>query len=220
MDNNSVRRKILRMLSQKLSSGPSKAVALEELARDLDIDLETVEKNVSYLSDPSKRFIQLEKVSMGRRTYTLAHITAAGIDLLEDPSEFNNRYPPQIIYQYIGGDNLAVSIGPYASEVTVGKDIVKLQFGGNHKLEEACELYIDSLESRSKPDVKAEVCQLIRELKTLLKDENVNLGDVQRIKQILLEKERWPAASTATLFSHPAIAEPIMKAVRNLIGTY
>ena len=88
-----------------------------------------------YLSQ--KGLVDLKRTfTGGNRVYSFVQITAASIDLLNDPNEFNAKFPSQVVYQHIAGDSLEVTIGDNASEVIVGKDITKLQFGADHSLEE------------------------------------------------------------------------------------
>jgi len=221
LNNIEIRRRILKLLYEIHDRDPHGAIDLDELAQKLNLPPNRVRSNLMYLCDPDKKLLQLKRTSAGDgRIYHFAQITAAGIDLLDEPSEFNARFPPQVIYQYVAGDNFEVTIGDNASEVTVGKDIIKLQFGKNHSLEETCTRFVKSLEKRSNVsamDREAITAQL-QKLQALLQSEELDLGEAQHIKRSLVEREGWPAAGTMALFSHPAVVEPIQRAVERLIG--
>lgn len=196
---------------------------LDELVQRLNLSPDRVRSNLMYLCDPDKKLAQLKTTSAGSgRMFSFARITAAGIDLLDDTNEFNTHFPPQVIYQYVAGDNLEVTIGDNASEVTVGKDIIKLHFGSGHNFEEVCTRFVTSLESRSLISTleRGEITAQLERLQTLLQSGELNLGEVQRIKQFLVEREGRPAVGTTALFSHPAIVERVRAAVEELIGHF
>lgn len=221
LNNIQIRRKILELLNETYNRDPHGAIEVDELAEKLNLPYNRVQSNLAYLCDPDKKLARLRRTSTGgSRIYHFAQITAAGVDLIDDPNEFNARFPPQVIYQYVAGDNLEVTIGDNASEVTVGKDIVKLQFGTSHGLEEVCARFATSLESRSNLSIadKGKITAQLEKLRVLLQSEELDLGEAQRIKQFLIEREGWPPARTMALFSHPAVVEPIQKAVERLIG--
>ena len=221
LSNRQIRRNILRLLYATHNHDPHGVIELDELVQQLDLPSSRVRSNLRYLCDPKKELVEMRETSTaGGRIYHFVRITAAGIDLLDDPSEFNARFPSQVIYQYVAGDNLAVTIGDNNSEVTVGKDIVRLQFGTSHGLEDVCSRFIASLESR--PDLNAtereEITVQLGKLQSLLRSPRVDLGEAQRIRQFLVDHERGPAARTAALFSHPAVVKPIQQTVERLIG--
>ncbi len=225
MNNIQIRRRILEMLYEVHDRDPEGGIELSELAQCLRLPLDRVRSNLVYLCDPDKKLAQLKKTSVetsvgSGRIYHFVRITATGIDLLDDPNEFNSRFPPQVIYQYVAGDNLEVTIGDNASEVTVGKDIVKLQFGASHSLGELCTRFVASLENDSHYSEldKREIAAWLERLQALLQSNQVDLGEIQRIKQFLTEREGRPAVVTTALFSHPAIVERVQQAVEQLIG--
>jgi len=219
LNNIQIRRRILQLLYEVHDRDPHGAIEQDELAQRLGLLPNRVQSNLAYLYD--KKLVQLRRTSAGgRRVYYFAQITASGIDLLDDPSEFNERFPPQVIYQYVAGDNLQVTIGDNASEVIVGKDIIKLQFGADHSLEEVSTRFVASFESRSDLSEvdREEITVQLERLQALLQSEELDLGEVQRIKRSLIEREGRPAAMTTALFSHPAVVKPIQQAVERLIG--
>lgn len=222
MDNTQIRRRILKLLYDLHNRDPHGTIELDELAQRLELSTSLVRSNIKYLCDPSKKLARLRKMKIGSgRVYSFVQITAAGIDLVDDPSEFNAKFPPQVTYQYVAGDNLEVTIGDNASEVTVGKDIVKLQFGTSHTLEDVFAKFTNSITSLSSfngVDKKGITAQLDSLHSLLRQGEEMDLGEVQRIKQSLIEQEGSPPARTTALFSHPAVIGPIQKAVERLIG--
>lgn len=219
LNNIQIRRRILQLLYEVHNRDSHGAIEQDEFAERLNLPANRVQSNLTYLYD--KKLVQLRRTSTGgRRVYHFAQITASGIDLLDDPSEFNERFPPQVIYQYVAGDNLQVTIGDNASEVMVGKDIIKLQFGADHSLEEVSARFVASFEGRSGLSEvdREEITVQLERLQELLRGEELDLGKVQRIKRSLIEQEGRPAAMTTALFSHPAVVRPIQEAVERLIG--
>jgi hypothetical protein len=210
VNNIQIRRRILQLLYEVHNRDPHGAIEQDKLPQQLNLPTNRVQPNLAYLCE--KKLVQLRRTTAGGcRVYHFAKITASGIDLLDDPSEFNARFPPQVIYQYVAGDSLQVTIGDNASEVTVGKDIIKLQFGADHSFEEVSTRFIASFESRSG-------LSKVDRLQALLQSEELDLGKIQRIKRSLIEQEGRPAAMTTALFSHPAVIRPIREAVERLIG--
>lgn len=221
LNNIQIRRRILQLLYEAHDCDPHGAVEQDELARKLNFPPNRVQSNLAYLSGPDKKLVQLRRTSAGgSRIYYFVQITSAGIDLLDDPNEFNTRFPPQVVYQYVAGDNLEVTIGDNASDVMVGKDIIKLQFGASHSLEEVCTRFVTSLESHSDLSTvdRKEISTQLEKLWALLQSEELDLGEVQRIKRFLTEREGKPAVRTTALFSQPSVVEPIQRAVERLIG--
>jgi hypothetical protein len=219
LNNIHIRRRILQLLYEVHDRDPHGAIEQDELAQRLNLPSNRVQSNLVYLSD--KKLARVRRTSAGGlRVYHFAQITASGIDLLDDPSEFNERFPPQVIYQYVAGDNLQVTIGDNASEVTVGKDIIKLQFGADHSLKEVSTRFIASFEDRSDLSElgREEITLQLERLQELLQSEELDLGEVQCIKRSLIEQEGRPAVMTTALFSHPAVVKPIQQAVERLIG--
>lgn len=221
MNNVEIRRKILRILYETYHFNSNDAITINELADELNISVERVKSNVLYLCDPQKELLHLSEVQVaGGKIYTFVKINPAGIDLVEDPNEFNKRFPPKMFFQHVAGDNLQVTIGDNASEVIVGKDIFGVQFGASQNLQEVCVQFIQNssndFELEGPP--AAQIKLLLNSLIALIESEDFNLGEVQIIKKELEKIEGPPAPNTTTLFCHPEMRARIQAQVNKLIG--
>lgn len=87
-----LRRCILQTLYALFKKHPYAQVELAQLLEDCQIDTETLNWNMVYLEKSG--FVELSK-SIDTPPYIAcsASITAAGIDLIEDEDEFDNRFP-------------------------------------------------------------------------------------------------------------------------------
>lgn len=220
MDEVQIRRRILQMLYEERRRQLPGALEYSELARHLALTSQEVRFNVSYLAE--KELVESSKSTVGQRIFFFVQITAKGIDLVEDPNEFNNRFPPQVVVQNVLGDKLDIVIGDHASNVSVGKDIVHVvQFGAsNQSLTAICAKFLE--ETRAKlaltPEQMESITTQVHNLTNILAQEEPDLGKVQQIKRFLAEQEGRPAVRTSVLFSHEAVAGPIRQAVARLIG--
>lgn len=220
MNNIQIRRRILQILYEAHNSSPHNAIEREELAKILGVPLNKIQNNLVYLSDPKKNLITLKKTSIEFRTFHFVQITATGIDLVDEPSEFNSSFPPQVIYQYVAGDKLEVQIGDNASDIIVGKDIYKIQFGENHSLQDICDRYLTALKNDFDLTLEYEkgIESRLQKLQDTLQCDVPNLGKVQCIKQWLIDVEGKPATMTIALFSQKCVKEAVERAVQQLIG--
>lgn len=220
MDEVRVRRLILQALYKERKREPQGAIERSELVRRLALTPQDVQFNVGYLAE--KGLVRISKPTVGRRIFVFVHITADGIDLAEDPNEFNNRFPPQVIVQNVLGDKLDIVIGDHASNVSVGKGIVHVvQFGASTRtLTDVCWKFIQDIHTSAtlNPEQIARITDQVHSLAEILAQEDPNLGEIQRIKRFLLEQEGRPAVRMSVLFSHDAVAQPIRRAVKRLIG--
>ncbi|MCG3141653.1 MAG: hypothetical protein HDKAJFGB_02967 [Anaerolineae bacterium] len=219
MDDLQIRRNILNALYALYKRDPLGAIERNDLARKLNLPSTLLDRNIFYLSD--RNFVHSESIDTDEgRIYHFVRIAGPGIDLVEDPNEFNAKFPQAVIYQQIKGDYFEVKMGDNNSQVIVGKNIVSVPFGVNNSLPEACKLFVDSLSKNAELDSK-QIQTTVAELEKLqqqLTSEEINLGEIQRIKNYLLKEAGLPAADTAALFSHPAVVEPIERALQSLIG--
>ena len=106
----------------------------EDIIRTIKADKSDIYANLRYLED--KNLVQIIWRTGG---FPVAKITSAGIDLIEDESEFNRKFPVSFNYDasvHIGnvaGD--AIGIGVTGSENAIGKNISinKQQLNSMHK---------------------------------------------------------------------------------------
>jgi len=213
------RRRILRTLYNARKRARPGTVERSELASSLALTAEDIQFHVDYLVE--KELARILTSTVGQRTFQFVRITAKGIDLVEDPSEFNNQFPSPVIVQNILGDKLDIEIGDNASNISVGKDIVHVQIGTDaHSLTDVCAQFIQDIGASPdlRPEQMTQVTEQVSRLEGVLAKQDPDLGEIQRIKQFLAEQEGRPAVRTALLFSHDAVTKPIHQAVKRLIG--
>lgn len=214
------RRRILKIVYDARRRGQPGAVERREFVSALGISPTDVQFHLDYLIN--KNLIQALPQSSNRQEYTFYVITVQGIDLVEDPSEFNNKFPSQVIVQNVLGDKLDITIGDNSTNVSVGKNITQiLDIGSNTKtLDDVCALFIQDLTNTlaKDPERMASIIDLIHSLQGKLTETEIDLGEIQRIKRLMAEKEGRPATWTALIFSHKAVTNPIQEAVKRLIG--
>ena len=127
---------------------------------------------------------------------------------MEDPSEFNGRFPPQVVVQNVLGHHLEITIGDHASNVSAGKGTTQtthiLQIGAStNSLEDMCTQFLQDLENAPGLELEqiAEAAEQIRRLVGILTKQDIDLGEIQRIKRFLAEREGRPAYRTALLYN-------------------
>lgn len=234
MNNIQLRREILKHLYKDYYREWDATLEEEELANKLHLPLVQVRGSLKYLLE--KELVQTSRMQFGARFFTYVRITAKGIDLIEDESEFNRAFPPQIIYQYVAGNHLQVTVGDNAtyvggdlfkatigdnvqvSQLAIGKDIVQIDVGANADLNQVREGFRQAVSGKlavsGDDSFETQIARLERELAA----KEPNLGEIQSVKRSLALLEGSPATATAALFSHPAVVEPIRRAVEQLIG--
>jgi len=92
VNNNEIRRNILKFLYDKFKDG-KRFVEGYEILDFTKSDEKVIYANLHYLDDK-----QLINIIWRPKGYPVAKINAAGIDLLEDASEFNKAFPVSITY--------------------------------------------------------------------------------------------------------------------------
>jgi DNA-binding MarR family transcriptional regulator len=220
MDEVRARRLILQALYKERKREPQGAIERSQLAQRLALTPQDAQFNVGYLAE--KGLVRISKPTVDRRKFFFVHITAEGIDLIEDPNEFNNRFPPQVIVQNVLGDKLDIVIGDHASNVSVGKGILHVvQLGASTRtLTDICSKFIQEFDTALtlNPEQIALIADQVYSLADILAQEDPDLGEIQRIKRFLAKQEGRPAVRTSVLFSHDVVAQPIRRAVKRLIG--
>jgi len=88
-----VRRRILEILYQRYLSDPLEMLAPEDFLADEAITRENLIPNIHYLND--RKLVEL-MIGYSPPLFAAARIRAEGIDLVENPFEFDWRFPPAI----------------------------------------------------------------------------------------------------------------------------
>jgi hypothetical protein len=209
-----IRRNILTFLYD--NSLQKTSIEASELTKALDLPLDGLIGHLDYLAQ--KELLRVHETSLPNgATYRFINITAAGTDLVDDPNEFNQRFPSQVIHQHIAGDLIDVEIGDNASQVVVGKDIINIDRASSFNLTQVATEYLNSF-GETDPNFVCLTDELVR-LQQAIGKRIIDLGEIQKIKNRLIELEGSPPVRTETLFSHPHIVQPVLKTVEELIGS-
>jgi len=97
MDHNEIRRKILSALYDKFKKNPRKPyLSKVDIALEKELVADDINWNMTYLCD--KGFVEqsIIRLHMGTVESDAYKITHDGIDLIEDPSEFNQMFPSAV----------------------------------------------------------------------------------------------------------------------------
>jgi hypothetical protein len=122
LNNNEIRREILRSLFKNFRVGKT-YVEGTNIVESIDCGKLDVYANLRYLDDKG-----LVNVIWRTGGISVANINSSGIDLLEDESEFNRKFPSSVTYDSsikignVGGD--IQGIGVSGSGNVIGKGIV------------------------------------------------------------------------------------------------
>lgn len=210
-----IRRSILQVLYDKQKLNHHGSMERSQIVKELASTTDSVQSSLNYLV--GKGFVDVIERTRGSRTFHFVKITTAGIDFLEGPSEFSK---PQSVIQNIFGDN--ITVGDHASNVSVGKGINHIvQMGATTEdIDLVGEKFIQEFRGdvASNPDKAKMIKQHFQRLMEILSQEEIDLGEVQKIKREMSEIEGQPADQTALLFSYDAVANPIRRAFERLIG--
>jgi DNA-binding MarR family transcriptional regulator len=216
------RRLILKLLYDKKRSSIQGKILASDLAKQLDLKPIEVKFHVDYLQ--GKRFLDRQEQNIGGQRVDFLEITPAGYEIVEDPNEFNQRFPPQVIVQNILGDKMDITIGDNATNVSVGKDIVQtVQISSKDNNENGFfSKFTQELKRSPKLDdaQKENLQKLADQLLEELTQEDLDLGKVQLIKKFMQEVEGKPAVWTAIIFSHSIVTSRVHDALEDLIGHY
>ena len=97
MDHNEIRRKILGALYDKFKKEPRKPyLSKVDIALEKGLSVEDINWNIQYLCDKGyvgQPIIHMPMRSIESGAYKITH---DGIDLIEDPSEFNQMFPSAV----------------------------------------------------------------------------------------------------------------------------
>lgn len=158
MTDNQIRREILNLLYRNFRTGKPYTEGIK-IVNSIATEPRDIFANLHYLEDK-----ELVNVIWRPGSFPVAKINASGIDLLEDESEFNRKFPSSITYDSsikignVGGDVSGVGIS--GSGNIVGKGIIVSQITYN-KLEPE---FRDSLQ---------QLISLISKYGEILSEENI-----------------------------------------------
>lgn len=110
-----IRRAILGILYEASRNSAHRLVRFDALASQLQLPSDQVQFHLRYLTD--KHWIEPTRRTLGVQIILYYHITTDGIDLVESPSEFNQRLP--VIH--------SVSYHIHGDLITAGGDVIKSQ---------------------------------------------------------------------------------------------
>jgi len=235
LDDIQIRRQMLQLLYDAHRRTTQRVIEEDELAKKLDLSANLASSNLLYLSESG--LVQVQPTSAGgSRIYHYVRITSKGINLVDDPNEFNERFPPIFIIhnEQIAGDKIQATIGDHARNIIVGKEIDATQIDHSVSaavyapmktdqgdgLKEAIDRFVallDDNQAMDQPDREAIIFQLERLQETLSSNE-IDLGTIQHIKHFLRQQNSALLDGTRSLFSHPAIVALVKRAVAELIG--
>lgn len=105
--NNLIRREILKVCYNEWQINPHGFVSRPELIKFIPVSEVEFERNLTYLN--KTHFIDEKLTNMG---YAMVKITPPGIDVFEDPSEFERRFSLRVEQQAynIGGDMIVTQL--------------------------------------------------------------------------------------------------------------
>ena len=176
MDNNDIRRDILRLLHALHDESRTDLIECARLADRLKIPASRVAGNIQYLKD--KQYIEVVIHKHGSRRFEYAKITSAGMDLVKNPAELNGTFPPQEVHYHYHGDYFNVKVGDHATNVVIGKDIYQLNVGSLHPLGEVVGRLMEQVSAQgdlAQPAI-VEVENRLKEMLNIVREPELDLG--------------------------------------------
>ncbi len=179
MDNNEIRRAILENLYNWFKENPYSFLPRELLLLAI-YNSKGLESNIVYLEE--KGYVELKKALDTQ--FISSRITAKGIDLIENESEFNNKFPIRQNITHIEGDMVGVvSQGDNAQIVSqisiqIGENFNNILWG------------IDSTEEYD-TETKQTLKSRVREIQTEIEKPKPNATKVQSALDFLKNKAKW-----------------------------
>lgn len=118
-ENTQTRRQILHILYEASKSSAVRQVTFNTLVERLGIAPEAVKFHLDYLH--KKKWVLLDQKALGAQIFRYCEITLKGIDLVEEPSEFNRELPVivQHVHQY--GDTITVGNITDSTGIAIGR---------------------------------------------------------------------------------------------------
>jgi len=120
--NNLIRREILKVCFNEWQSNPHGFISRPELLKFIPVSEVELERNLTYLD--KTHYIEGKLTNMG---YAMVRITPSGIDVFEDPVEFERRFAlraEQHTYN-IGGDMIVTQLTGNDNQSIVKSKVVK-----------------------------------------------------------------------------------------------
>lgn len=198
--NAEIRRKILEVCHSHWQTDPHGFVMKQELENFVPVSDTELERNLRYLEEGD--FI---KASLSTAGYEAVRITKYGIDIFEDPNEFNRLFSIKLEQQAvnIGGDVI--------STIIVGDNNIaniKSQIADAFKV-------IQTETNKVEVENKEELEKLIIELRKELESEGAK---VSKVKLILASIAKISSVIHNKILSNPIIAPIIAKILLDLGG--
>jgi len=218
MDNEAIRRDILRLLYALHDEDPTDLIECARLAERLQIPKARVVGNIRYLED--KEYITVIVHRRGTRRYEFAQITSGGIELVERPEKLDEAFPRQEIHYHYHGDYINVEMGDHNTNVVIGKGIYQFNVGSLHPLGEVVNRLIKEVSTQKDLPASAieEVERRFREMLSILREPEPDLGALQVARRSLVLCGGQVEAATLAFFRQPEVAVQIRRAAEHLIG--
>lgn len=118
--NNLIRREILKVCYNQWQTDPHGFVSRPQLLKFIPVSEVELERNLDYLS--KTYFVSGDLTNMG---YFMVKITPQGIDVFEDPVEFNRRFSLRIEQQTynVGGDMIVTQLTGDSNDTNIKSEI-------------------------------------------------------------------------------------------------
>lgn len=189
--NSQIRRQIISVCYSKWQTNPHGFVAKMDLIKFIPVEEIEIERNLKYLVDSG--YLQGPLTSAG---YIHVKITKYGIDIFENPQEFNKLFSINLEQQTIniGGDYIAPFVIGDKNNISINSQIDN----SFNKIEEE----IKNLNIQKKEDVLLEVKNLQKELKEVKPNPNKVSTFLEKIKKLGVNVNE-------IILKHPIIAQII-----------
>jgi len=171
MDNKEIRRNILEYLYQMDEENPQNLISKEEIISFLGVEGKKIDSNIIYLEE--KGYVKLEKY-IGA-LFGHARITSYGKDLVENPEEFNSKFPIHVT-QNIVTNSTGTIIGDNNTQSLTISDSFNTIY---HELE------------KRNPDKKSEIKKQIKIIENELKKETPNISIIKKASEFLKNNAAW-----------------------------
>lgn len=195
MTNNDIRREILTIAYDHWQNDPHGYTTAEQFVNAIPADANEVERNFDYLV--KKHYLEGTLPSGGG--YHMIKITPTGIDLYENPTQFNREFALKIEQHTtnIGGDYIAPTIIGDSNTVNIKSQITEA---------------FNSVRSELTEEQLA-VAQPL--LETLEQELSASKPDNGKVKEAWEKVKTLGGAINSKLLSHPIIAQVIAQVLLN-----
>lgn len=200
MDNNKVRRDILEILYKMFKENPYSFVSREVLLYVI-YNSKGLDSNIAYLEE--KGYVELQR-ALGTQ-FIGARIKAGGVDLIEDESEFNVKFPIKQNITQIKGDVIGVISQGNNAQIT---SRISIQIGKNfNNILEEIDLRRD-LDTETKQSLRSKV----QEIQTEIQKSEPNAIKVKSALDFLKNKAKWVYDKIVT---NPVIAAILVEIAKS-----